>query len=105
MRARRESLVHQQAKYLILEMLVEQIGLEPTASALRTRRSYSWRELYRPLGRRPSDRSAMQTVPVSRVAMLGKYRRFYIPSPALHFGTRRMPEILVTNCPQGKHSG
>jgi hypothetical protein len=27
---------------------------------------------------------------------------FCIPSPALHFGTRRVLEILVTNFPHGK---
>ena len=56
----------------------------------------------RPLGYEPSDRSATQTVPVSRVALLGKYWRFHIPSPVLHFGTRRVLEILVINFPNGK---
>jgi hypothetical protein len=28
--------------------------------------------------------------------------RFYIPSPALHFGTRRVLKIPVTNLPHGK---
>jgi hypothetical protein len=47
---------------------VEQMGFEPTASALRTRRSNSSRELHRPLGRRPSGRCLNNSSPLPKVA-------------------------------------